>query len=156
MRYTAAPESRHRSLSPLPTLRHANLIAWTATLLGLAYGIWAWGTVLLFGMAPEQDLFWELVKGFAMMPVYLPAFLGLYLIAQGFTERDNWTAVALALYALVIGHLLWTGTQCYVGGLADPTAFGIALPVCTILTALLSWRIHSAWAGEHVRVRVED
>ena len=131
-------------------LRHANLIAWAATLLGLAYGIWAWGTVLLFGLAPERDLFWELVRGFATMPVYLPAFLGLYLISQGFTEGDSRTAVALSIYGLVTGGLLFTGTRAYEGEASGVGVSGLVLPVCTVLTAVLAWRIHRAWARRRV------
>ena len=127
-------------------LRHANLIAWAATLLGLTYGIWAWGTVLLFGMAPEHDVFWELVKGFSSMPVYLPAFLGLYLISQGFPERDRWTVTLLATYAVVIGALFGTGTRLNIHAASTTWPIGIVLPLCTLLTAALAWRIHMGWA----------
>ena len=141
------------SCASLKRLRYTKPLVWAGTLAGLAYGFWAWGTLFLFGLDPQHQLGLEVSRGFTMMPLYLPSFLGLYLLNHGFADKDSWVGGLLAGYAVVIIILVNAGERAHGAVLLKGTMSGLALPICTVLTALLAWRIHVGWSKRRRETR---
>ena len=137
--------------------RRLHTLLWLAVLVGIGYGVHAWGGRLIVGLRGDGDLVEELIVGFAAMPLYVPAFLALYLVYRDLPAADWWTGATCVLYvATIIGlevaggnphenHELITGAQI--------SAVAFALPVCTVMSCVLAWRaVRAGASGSPIRV----
>ena len=119
-------------------------LLWLAVLAGVGYGVHAWGGRLLFGLREGLDLTEEFLVGFAAMPLYVPAFLALYLVYRDFPLGDPWIGVACVAYVATVIALEIAGGNPYenhelVTG-RELSAVAFALPVCSLISGVLAWR----------------
>ena len=129
----------------MPTPHRLHPLLWLAALVGIGYGVHALGGRLLLGLREGHELSEELLVGFAAMPLYVPAFLALFLVYQDFPRGDRWIAVACVTYVATVialeiaggnphkNHELITGDEL--------SAVALALPLCTVISGVLTWRI---------------
>lgn len=128
----------------MPDTRRLDTLLWLAVLAGVGYGIHTWGGRLHYGLREDRDLVEELAVGLIAMPLYVPAFLALYLLYRGWAVGDRAIAAASAIYVLTIVTLEVAGGDPYenhellLDGQLSLVAF--ALPICTTLSGVLVWR----------------
>ena len=120
------------------------LLTWIATLGGMAYVLWSFAERLKFGLSEGQELRYELVSGLYLLPLALPALVGLVLLLRRRLPEDALLGLGFGLYSMVLAvlvHLHITAT--------DPLELGLAvivlgIPVSVLLAAVMWWRVTHA------------